>query len=106
MPLTTRVASQVSSTGYPFGASRLGVGGLPAPYGETMSFDVDHRTHVILRNAIRCRRCNTVIESVHGHDFKRCECGAVAVDGGKRDLRRCGTDFEELAVLQEREQAS
>ena len=42
----------------------------------------------ILVNKIKCKKCNEVIESVHGHDFKSCKCGAVAVDGGKNYLRR------------------
>jgi Zn finger protein HypA/HybF involved in hydrogenase expression len=67
-----------------------------------MSFHVDLRTHEIVRNAIRCRRCNTVIESESAHDFKRCPCGAVAVDGGRHCLNRSGTEFEELAVVRER----
>lgn len=41
-----------------------------------------------MRNAVRCLTCNTVIESLHRHDFKWCACYpdngdyAVAVDGG------------------------
>ena len=39
------------------------------------------------------------IESAHRHDFKFCKCGAVAVDGGKDYLRRCGNreEWEELS---------
>lgn len=53
----------------------------------------------IIRNVIRCRKCGDVIESSYTHDFKYCSCGAVAVDGGKEYLRRCGEpeDFEELS---------
>ena len=53
----------------------------------------------ILVNKIRCKKCNEVLESTHVHDFKRCKCGAVAVDGGKEYLRRCGyqEDWEELS---------
>jgi hypothetical protein len=67
-----------------------------------MSFDVDLRTHEILRNAVRCCRCNQVIESESVHDFRRCACGATAVDGGRRYLARSGTEFEELAVVRAR----
>ena len=35
----------------------------------------------ILRNAVRCKKCDTVLESKHRHDFVRCPCG-VFVDGG------------------------
>ena len=53
----------------------------------------------IIKNAIRCKKCNDIIESVSQHDFKFCKCGAVAVDGGKAYLRRCGyrDDWEELS---------
>lgn len=39
-------------------------------------------------NKIRCKHCNDVIESKHQHDFVRCSCGAVFVDGGSAYLRR------------------
>ncbi len=50
-------------------------------------------------NKIRCKKCYEVIESTHGHDFRFCKCGAVAVDGGKGYLRRVGKseDWEELS---------
>jgi hypothetical protein len=51
----------------------------------------------IVSNKIRCRKCDDVIESTHRHDFKWCKCGAVAVDGGKSYLKRCGDDWEELS---------
>lgn len=42
----------------------------------------------IVRNAVRCKLCNDVIESTHRHDFKYCKCGAVFVDGGPHYKRR------------------
>ena len=50
-------------------------------------------------NKIRCKKCDTVLESKHRHDFKWCKCEAVAVDGGTAYLRRCGEreDYEELS---------
>ena len=53
----------------------------------------------IIHNRIRCKKCGEVIESFTVHDFKWCSCGAVAVDGGKDYLRRCGNreDFEDLS---------
>jgi len=55
----------------------------------------------IVRNAVRCRRCNTVVESEHNRDFRRCPCGAVAVDGGHVSLSRVGhaEDFEERTIV-------
>jgi hypothetical protein len=37
---------------------------------------------MILRNSIKCNHCNDEIESKHVHDFVRCKCGKVGVDGG------------------------
>ena len=53
----------------------------------------------IIINKIRSKKCGVVIESIYRHDFKFCKCGAVAVDGGKDYLRRCGKneDWEELS---------
>ena len=45
---------------------------------------------MIIRNRIRCRRCGDIIESTYTHEFVRCSCGAVAVDGGREYLRRLG----------------
>lgn len=44
----------------------------------------------LTRNAARCLRCKAVVESRHVHEFTRCPCGAVAVDGGLDYLRRVG----------------
>jgi len=53
----------------------------------------------IIKNCIRCKHCNDIIESTFVHDFKFCSCGKVAVDGGLEYLRRCGypNDWEELS---------
>ena len=50
-------------------------------------------------NRIKCIKCGDIIESNSVHDFKFCTCGAVAVDGGRDYLRRCGKreDWEELS---------
>jgi len=53
---------------------------------------------ILLRNAAQCRKCGDVIESRHRHDFVRCSCGAIFVDGG-RDYARAGgepADFIDL----------
>lgn len=56
---------------------------------------------VIISNKIKCNQCGDVIESTSIHDFKFCKCGAVAVDGGREYLRRCGNreDWEEQAEI-------
>ena len=37
----------------------------------------------IISNKIKCKKCRDVIESKNTNDYKKCSCGAVAVDGGK-----------------------
>lgn len=34
------------------------------------------------RPALLCHRCNTLVVSLHRHDYRQCKCGDVAVDGG------------------------
>ena len=58
---------------------------------------------MIIRNAIKCRKCGEVIESVSPHDFKTCSCGTCAVDGGHDYLRRSAPsldDFIDLSVVE------
>lgn len=43
----------------------------------------------LIKNAARCRKCLSYIESKHRHDFVRCECGSIFVDGGL-DYERFG----------------
>ena len=54
----------------------------------------------IIINKIRCKKCNDIIESKTVNDFKKCKCGAIAIDGGKQYLKRLGKleDIEELSV--------
>lgn len=42
----------------------------------------------LTRNAARCHRCGTTIESKWGHHFVTCQCGDVSVDGGLNYERR------------------
>ena len=36
----------------------------------------------VLVNKVRCKKCNDILESKHEHDFKRCSCGSIFIDGG------------------------
>jgi hypothetical protein len=43
----------------------------------------------IIKNAARCKKCGTYLESTHRHDYRTCGCPAnVMVDGGKDYIRR------------------
>ena len=55
----------------------------------------------IISNKIKCKKCGDIIESKSTNDFKRCSCGAVAIDGGKDYLKRIGKekDYIELSKL-------
>ncbi len=57
----------------------------------------------IIKNAVKCLKCNEIIESNHRHDFKLCSCGNIAVDGGNEYLRRVGTleKYKELSEYEE-----
>lgn len=60
----------------------------------------------ILTNSIRCRHCDDTITSTHRHDFQKCKCGAVFVDGGREYLRRGfvtsrDEDYEELSTYED-----
>ncbi len=48
----------------------------------------------IIHNRVRCELCGDVIESKYRHDYKRCSCGNIAVDGGNDYLRRVIMDNE------------
>lgn len=56
----------------------------------------------IIRNRIKCKHCDDIIESTSVHDFKFCSCGKVAIDGGKCYLKRTGNlnDWEELSEVE------
>jgi len=46
----------------------------------------------VLKNAAECPLCHEIIESTHRHDFKRCSCGNIVVDGGLDYLKRMWRD--------------
>jgi len=52
----------------------------------------------LTKNAIKCASCLDEIESKYTHDFKRCKCGAVFVDGGLDYVRR-GGDLDKIINL-------
>lgn len=60
---------------------------------------------IILINAAKCRKCEDTVISRHRHDFVRCKCGAIAVDGGLDYTRRIGNfqDFHDIIELDEAE---
>lgn len=59
-----------------------------------------YRERVIVNKA-QCKLCGDIIESKHGHDFVRCKCGEIAVDGGRSYLRRAAGDLSNIIELSE-----
>ncbi|NBK96868.1 MAG: hypothetical protein EOM50_02395 [Erysipelotrichia bacterium] len=61
-------------------------------------------------NKIQCNHCGDIIESTSSHDYKRCSCGAVGVDGGldyiRRDYKNAREDFIELSEYYEEKEQS
>jgi len=53
----------------------------------------------IIRNWAKCRKCRDVIESTYRHDFVKCKCGAIFVDGGHDYYRRGFDKAENLIEL-------
>jgi hypothetical protein len=64
---------------------------------------MEKKKEVIISNKIKCKKCEDIIESKNTNDYKRCSCGAVAVDGGKDYLKRIGNekDYEELSEIKD-----
>jgi tRNA(Ile2) C34 agmatinyltransferase TiaS len=59
------------------------------------------KREVVVTNKAQCKLCGDVIESTHGHDYVRCGCGEIAVDGGKQYLRRTAKDLSNIIELSE-----
>lgn len=57
-------------------------------------------TEKLLANRAKCLICGDVIESLHLHNFVRCSCGNLFVDGGLDYARRGWLEdrWEELSV--------
>jgi hypothetical protein len=47
------------------------------PIGYIMK--IDYQRHAII---LKCPECRSVIQSAHRHDFVRCSCNNIFVDGG------------------------
>ena len=64
---------------------------------------MEKKKEVIISNKIKCKKCEDIIKSKNTNDYKRCSCGAVAIDGGKDYLKRIGNekDYEELSEIKD-----
>lgn len=55
----------------------------------------------IIKNIAACRLCGEIIESKHCHDFVRCLCGEIFVDGGREYIRRGAMDLNNIIDMSE-----
>ena len=55
----------------------------------------------IFINAAVCLKCHKYIRSKNLHDFVRCNCGAVAVDGGSHYGKRVGNKEDYISIIEE-----
>ena len=46
---------------------------------------------------LKCNQCQDIIESKHRHDYVRCRCNSIFVDGGN-DYLRYGGDLNSILV--------
>jgi len=49
---------------------------------------------------LQCNKCKDIIESKSVHDFVRCKCRAIFVDGGD-EYCRYGGEIEDIKFLDE-----
>jgi len=49
---------------------------------------------------VKCLRCGDELYSRHRHDFVRCSCGCVYIDGGD-DYCRIGGDAADIEIIKE-----
>jgi len=54
-----------------------------------------------MRNRAKCKLCLSLIESFSTHDFVRCSCGEIFVDGGQSYLRCGANDFKNFIRVED-----
>jgi hypothetical protein len=56
---------------------------------------------VVITNKAQCRLCKDIIESKSRHDYVRCSCGEIAVDGGTDYRKRSAGNLSNILELSE-----
>lgn len=59
-----------------------------------------YETTIITKSAALCLKCDDIIESRHRHDFVRCSCESIFLDGG-REYIRYGGNLSDIKLLTE-----
>jgi hypothetical protein len=55
----------------------------------------------LLLNAAQCTHCKDYIVSKHRHDFVKCSCDALAIDGGTSYVRVLGFGYKNMCIYEE-----
>ena len=59
------------------------------------------------RNRAKCKKCGTIIESKHVHDWVTCKCKGIFIDGGtiykRAGLLKEGFTFDDIEYLEDSE---
>jgi hypothetical protein len=55
----------------------------------------------LLLNAAQCTHCKDYLVSKHRHDFTRCSCDALNIDGGTDYVRVTGFGYKNLSIYEE-----
>lgn len=55
---------------------------------------------------VKCNTCGDIIQSMYRHDFKRCKCKALAVDGGNEYLKVSCASREDFEIVSEEQHKS
>lgn len=51
-------------------------------------------------NAAVCLKCKDYVRSLNRHDFRRCKCGAITVDGGSFYCKRVGNPEDMINIIE------
>jgi len=46
-----------------------------------------------MRNRAKCKKCESILESFHKHDYVTCKCGEISIDGGLEYYKASAIDF-------------
>ena len=62
---------------------------------------MEEKIRKIMCNKVKCKFCGDIIESKYPHNFVKCSCGKIAIDGGLEYLKRIGNlnEYEELSFV-------
>ena len=52
-----------------------------------------------MKNRAKCKLCGDIIESLHRHDYVKCSCDEIAVDGGNDYFRASARNWENFLRL-------